>query len=230
MSTLLLRLAGPLQAWGAKSKFEIRRTGREPSKSAVIGLLAAALGRKRDESMDDLSALRFGVRVDKEGHLLHDYHTVQMYSGKTNVTHRYYLSDATFLVGLESENEELLKEIKEAILHPAFPLFLGRRSCVPSQPIVVGIRRTCLIDALNNEPWQLSVWMQKQERKKGNCFLRLLVDASLDDRSAAVLKDFPVSFHPANRKYAYRAVKELPMVALKEAFPKETEHDAMAEL
>lgn len=72
--------------------------------------------------------------------------------------------------------------------------------------------------------------MQKQERKKGNCFLRLLVDASLDDRSAAVLKDFPVSFHPANRKYAYRAVKELPMVALKEAFPKETEHDAMAEL
>lgn len=66
--------------------------------------------------MDDLSALRFGVRVDKEGHLLHDYHTVQMYSGKTYVTHRYYLSDATFLVGLESENEELLKEIKEAIL------------------------------------------------------------------------------------------------------------------
>ena len=47
MSTLLLRLAGPLQAWGNDSKFETRRTGREPSKSGVIGLLAAALGKKK---------------------------------------------------------------------------------------------------------------------------------------------------------------------------------------
>lgn len=230
MSTLLLRLAGPLQAWGADSKFETRRTGREPSKSGVIGLLSAALGRTREESIDDLSALRFGVRVDKEGQLLHDYHTVQMLSGKTYVTHRYYLSDATFLVGLESENEAWLEEIQKAILHPAFPLFLGRRSCVPSQPIVVGIRRTDLIDALKQEPWQLTTWMQKQERKKGNYFLRFLVDALPDDRGAVALKDLPVSFHLVNRKYAYRAVKELTPIALEAAFPKETEHDAMAEL
>ena len=72
MSTLLLRLAGPLQAWGYDSKFETRRTGREPSKSGVIGLLAAALGRKRDESIEDLRELRFGFRVDREGQLLHD--------------------------------------------------------------------------------------------------------------------------------------------------------------
>lgn len=88
MGTLLLRLAGPLQAWGYDSKFETRRTGREPTKSGVTGLLAAALGRKRDEAIDDLLALHFGVRVDKEGELLHDYHTVQMKSGKTYVTHR----------------------------------------------------------------------------------------------------------------------------------------------
>ena len=67
-------------------------------------MLAAALGRKRDEPIDDLNDLRFGVRVDKEGVLLHDYHTVQMRSGKTYVTHRYYLSDATFLAGLESDD------------------------------------------------------------------------------------------------------------------------------
>lgn len=230
MSTLLLMFAGPLQAWGVDSKFETRRTGREPSKSGVIGLLAAALGRKRDESVDDLSALRFGIRVDKEGELLHDYHTVQLLSGKTYVTHRYYLSDATFLVGLESENEGLLEEIQKAILHPVFPLFLGRRSCVPSQPIVVGIRRIGLIDALKKEPWQLTAWMQKKERKKGNYFLRLLVDALPDERDAVALKDLPVSFHPENRRYAYRAVKELPPVALEVASPKETEHDAMAEL
>lgn len=230
MSTLLLRLAGPLQAWGVDSKFETRRTGREPSKSGVIGLLAAALGRKRDEPVDDLAALRFGVRVDKEGQLLHDYHTVQMLNGKTYVTHRYYLSDATFLVGLESENEVWLEEIKEAILHPVFSLFLGRRSCIPTQPIVVGIRKTSLMDTLKNEPWQLSTWMQKQEQKKGHHFLRLLVDASTDDQGAVALKDLPVSFNPANRRYAYRAVKELPAIFLEDVLPKETEHDALAEL
>ena len=86
MSTLLLRLAGPLQAWGYDSKFETRRTGREPTKSGVIGLIAAALGRKRGDSLDDLKCLHFGVRVDKEGELLHDYRTVQMNSGKSYVT------------------------------------------------------------------------------------------------------------------------------------------------
>lgn len=44
MSTLLLRLAGPLQAWGTESKFETRRTEREPTRSGVVGLLMAALG------------------------------------------------------------------------------------------------------------------------------------------------------------------------------------------
>lgn len=44
MATLLLRLAAPLQSWGSDSKFETRKTGREPTKSGVVGLLAAALG------------------------------------------------------------------------------------------------------------------------------------------------------------------------------------------
>ena len=67
MGTLLLRLAAPLQSWGEDSKFETRRTRREPTKSGVIGLLAAALGRRRDEPLDDLRGLRFAVRVDQEG-------------------------------------------------------------------------------------------------------------------------------------------------------------------
>lgn len=67
MSTLLLRLAGPMQAWGTDSKFEVRGAGREPSKSGVIGLLAAALGRSRDSDLSDLNALRFGIRVEQEG-------------------------------------------------------------------------------------------------------------------------------------------------------------------
>ena len=76
MSTLLLRLAAPLQTWGINSKFDIRKTEREPSKSGVVGLLSAALGRRRDEPVDDLNALKFGVRSDKEGELLKDFHMV----------------------------------------------------------------------------------------------------------------------------------------------------------
>lgn len=47
MATLLLRLAAPLQSWGSDSKFETRKTDREPTKSGVVGLLAAALGLRR---------------------------------------------------------------------------------------------------------------------------------------------------------------------------------------
>ena len=107
MATLLLRLAAPLQAWGADSKFETRKTGREPTKSGVIGLLAAALGLRRDEreALLRLTGLRFGVRVEREGQLLVDYHTAKTQDEKTSyVTYRHYLQDAVFLAGIESED------------------------------------------------------------------------------------------------------------------------------
>lgn len=65
--TLLLRLAGPLQSWGTSSRYTERDTGSEPSKSGVVGILAAALGRPRTTPVDDLARLRMGVRVDREG-------------------------------------------------------------------------------------------------------------------------------------------------------------------
>ena len=74
MSTLLLRLAGPMQSWGTDSKFDVRRTQREPSKSGVIGLIAAALGipRQDQEILHTLVSLRFGIRVDREGTMIRD--------------------------------------------------------------------------------------------------------------------------------------------------------------
>ena len=129
MSTLLLRLAAPLQAWGTASKFERRRTQREPSKSGVIGMLAAALGLRRDADLSELTALRFGVRVDREGKVIRDFHTAQAVKTEKKakkekteepekigyVTSRYYLSDAVFLVGLESEDHALLEKIETAL-------------------------------------------------------------------------------------------------------------------
>ena len=53
MSILLLRLAGPMQSWGIQSRFSVRDTGLEPSRSGVVGLLCCALGRTRDEPLDE---------------------------------------------------------------------------------------------------------------------------------------------------------------------------------
>jgi CRISPR system Cascade subunit CasD len=230
MSTLLLRLSGPLQSWGFDSRFETRRTGKEPTKSGVIGLLAAALGRRRDESLDDLNVLRCGVRVDKEGTLLHDFHTARTKSGNTYVTHRYYLSDATFLVGLECDDDVWLETLRQALLKPVFPLFLGRRSCVPTMPIVVGIRKTNLLESLRTESWQLSEYMQRRESKRGNVTLRIVTDASTDDRYAYAQKDLPVSFNPGSRVYTYRPVKEQQYLVLENIIAESTTHDAMSEL
>ncbi len=126
---------------GADSKFETRKTGREPTKSGVIGLLAAALGLRRDEreALLRLTGLRFGVRVEREGQLLVDYHTAKTQDEKTSyVTYRHYLQDAVFLAGIESTDTALLQQLQQALLHPAFPLYLGRRSCPPHPAALSG--------------------------------------------------------------------------------------------
>ena len=89
MKTLLLRLAGPMQSWGTDSRFTYRETRLEPSKSGVIGLLCAALGKPKNDpqkpeeadlpdcpSLSRLAGLEMGVRVDRPGVMLKDYHTV----------------------------------------------------------------------------------------------------------------------------------------------------------
>lgn len=234
MSTLLLRISAPLQAWGYESKFETRRTSREPTKSGVIGLLASALGRSRDESVQDLNELSFGVRVDHEGELLHDYHTVKLNESKTYVTHRYYLSDAVFLVGLESDKEELLQKLNNAVLSPAFPLFLGRRSCPPTLPLSLGIRECSLLEALQSEPWLISQYMQKKLKNRSEFKLRIITDSDPKDSRAVRQKDVAVSFDPRKRQYGYRPIVEhtpITMVNKNYEFPEyNTEHDVMAEL
>ena len=143
MPTLLLRLAGPMQSWGTTSRFDERDSQLEPSKSGVLGLLCAALGRDRADPVDDLAALRMGVRVDQEGALMRDFQTatgVMTAAGKadadrTVVSPRYYLADAVFLVGLEGGNRSLLEQVHECLGHPKWPLALGRKSFPPGVPV-----------------------------------------------------------------------------------------------
>lgn len=161
MPTLLLRLQGPMQSWGTTSRFDERDTQLEPSKSGVLGLICAALGRDRSESVDDLAALQMGVRVDREGVVLRDYQTatgIVNAAGKvdmkrTVVSPRYYLSDAAFLVGFEGERS-LLDQIHQALKTPHWPLSLGRKGCLPSPPVYLpdGVRDSALLDALCDYP------------------------------------------------------------------------------
>jgi CRISPR system Cascade subunit CasD len=144
MPTLLLRLQGPLQSWGTTSRFDERDTQLEPSKSGVLGLLCAALGRDRCEPVDDLAALRMGVRVDREGVPMRDYQTAtgvlrasdaKAEPDRTVVSPRFFLSDAVFLVGLEAAQVEPLVPLHQALRDPVWPLALGRKGFVPSVPV-----------------------------------------------------------------------------------------------
>ncbi|MBN1891897.1 MAG: type I-E CRISPR-associated protein Cas5/CasD [Clostridiales bacterium] len=204
MSTLLIRLAAPMQAWGVGAKFDRRGTEREPTKSGVIGLIAAAMGRRRNEKNDDLMNLGFGIRIDREGTLLCDYHTARS-KKDSYVTRRYYLSDAVFLVGLEGD-ESLLKRIELALTRPAFPLFLGRRSCPPEGKVSLGIRQgKTRISALRDEP-SLIECQDNGDLKKT---MRIVVEAEESDGNTYVQRDVPLSFDQSHRRFGFRRVKEI---------------------
>lgn len=150
-NTLLLRLEGPFQAWGDhESKFVVRRTAEAPTKSGVMGLLCAALGVSRSAARKELpvlNTLAVGVRVDRPGVRWWDYHTVgadmkmRIAEGRDKtkpgamLTRREYLCDASFLVALQGE-EGLIRRAHAALLAPVWQLYLGRKCCIPSVPLV----------------------------------------------------------------------------------------------
>jgi CRISPR system Cascade subunit CasD len=170
--TLFLRLEGPLQAWGdQESKFVIRRTAEAPTKSGVIGMLCAALGVSRPKAAEEwlpkLGTLRMGVRIDAPGVRWWDYHTVgakmQMRiaegGDKTKpgamLTRREYLCDASFLVALQGESS-LIAALAAALGDPQWTLYLGRKCCPPSRPLLehpLGESRD-LLSALISVPWR----------------------------------------------------------------------------
>lgn len=198
MPTLLLRLAGPLQSWGSGSKFNMRSTEKEPTKSGVIGIVAAAMGLSRDSDISELAKLRFGVRVDQPGKILRDYHTAHGDKNKVAyVTERYYLADATFLAGLEGENSQL-QTIKDALESPIYPIFLGRRSCPPSGKLCLGIRDASLENSLRNEPWQASEWYQKSHSDE------MLLDMMIETDSGTLFHDQPITYSQEGRSFGFR--------------------------
>jgi CRISPR system Cascade subunit CasD len=202
MATLLLRFRAPMMSFGDHSRFTIRDTRREPTKSAVIGLLCAALGRPRSESVADLASLKMGVRVNQEGLVQCDYHTVMdsiKSSGKpgdTVISHRYYIADADYLIGLEGDYSQL-QPLDNALQSPCWQLYFGRKSFVPSFPIRIDIVDLPLETALRQHPYS----NQKKSSKLPQQ-LRYIIETpdSLDVR-----QDVPLDWE--KRLFGSRCVK-----------------------
>jgi len=211
MATLLLRLQGPMQSWGTTSRFDERDTQLEPSKSGVLGLVCAALGRDRSLPVADLAAMRMGVRVDREGVPMRDYQTatgVFIASGKpdldrTVVSPRFYLSDAAFLVGLESDDATLLEDINRALRKPVWLLALGRKSFAPGVPVYLpdAVVTLSLVDALRN--WPAIALPRERDVTKIRCVVE-------DNNEGAVRLDQPIAPF-AERRFGPRFVKTVYM-------------------
>jgi CRISPR system Cascade subunit CasD len=192
----------------------MRDTVLEPTKSGVIGLLCAALGWARDHDLTRLNQLTMGVRVDRPGHMMMDYQTAleittsDMTSTKTGVSRRYFLADACFLIGLESVDLEWLSELHNRLREPIWPLYLGRKSYVPTLPVWLrdGLREgLALREALQKFDWLDRVTPDARRPSE----LRFVVES---DDGFVQIPDWAQTFDVKKRFYLPRRVdvKYLP--------------------
>lgn len=160
MDFLVFRLYGPMMSWGEIAVGGERRSARHPSRSAITGLVAAALGIKREDEnrQNDLEdSVGFGLKLLSAGDILKDYHTTQVPKAESKVKYctrrdelkanptaigtilssREYRTDSLCIVALWSQPEAVfsLNQIKAALEKPVFHLYLGRKSCPISCPL-----------------------------------------------------------------------------------------------
>ena len=212
---LALRLEGPLQAWGVDSQYNRRGTGLMPTKSAIAGICCAALGLGRGSVeerafLEEFAGLRMtalaGTGASSRGKTtirrLDDYHTVQntlKADGGTkdcHITHRQYLTDAAFAVLLHGA-PELVRRIAAALANPQWGIWLGRKSCVPTAPVLVGTFSTQddALRALIGDR-SLDTFTRQEE-----------VEEFADGKDS--LPDQAVSFLSSRREFAPRRVKTI---------------------
>jgi CRISPR system Cascade subunit CasD len=183
---LYLRLSGPMQSWGTGSKLQIRRTDQYPSKSGVLGLLLCAMGVDRDRAptvLGPLVDLQMGVRIDRPGELDWDYHTAGAGVGirkaeggvkltastkepETLLSRRQYLLDSSFLVALSGDSD-VIQRCADALRDPVWPVFLGRKCCVPTEPVLAGTEEhASLKAALEAMPFYADGFFQEGSKEE----------------------------------------------------------------
>nr|WP_281353453.1 type I-E CRISPR-associated protein Cas5/CasD [Phytoactinopolyspora mesophila] len=231
-------MSGPMQSWGSGSKFVRRSTEMAPTKSGIVGLIAAAKGLRRTDPLEELLGLRLGVRIDQPGQLMRDFQTAQRPRKERDGTvtwrsmplsYRYYISDAAFVAALEGERA-LVEGIDEALRSPAFPLYLGRRSCPPAGPLALGVFDDDVMSVLAQLPWMAG---ERHQRRHVTQDVRLgvLRDAHAGEPGAETIHDEPVSFDPNRRLYGWRSVaREHVVVTNPHGREGAVEHDPMSVL
>ncbi len=217
-SFLALRLKGPIQSWGFDSQYNRRNTGLMPTKSGIAGICCAALGLPRgsdkeqkffaDFSEVKMTAISIPRKLKRELPVrrLQDYHTVQntkTADGKNkdcHITHRQYLTDASFGVLLEGKSL-LLRQIaygtdgRHGLSNPVWGIWLGRKTCIPSAPVLAGLEDNhdeALRILIGDEPLE-SFTRQEDVENFG------------DGRDS--LPDVPVSFATERRLFSPRRVQ-----------------------
>lgn len=162
---LIFRLWGPMASWGSIAVGEQRQTWTRPSRSAVLGLVAAALGIERGDALAHSvleQGLALAVRDDTTGRHLRDYHTTQTPSSEakrrwrsrrdellgakklnTILSDRDYLIEASAVVVLwqrPGSAAPAIGTIAERLRFPLFTLYLGRKASplgLPLRPRVI---------------------------------------------------------------------------------------------
>lgn len=149
---LVFTLAATIASFGDVAGHERRGSWGWPGRSALLGLMAAAQGIRRDGDFSALEALGLSVAVFEGGQPLRDYHTVQTVpttlarrpqsrpealarAGKeanTTITLRDYRTGVLFGVAATGPG---LPALAEALRRPVFQLYLGRKSCPLSAPV-----------------------------------------------------------------------------------------------
>jgi CRISPR system Cascade subunit CasD len=229
---LVLRIEGPMQSWGLRARWDVRDTGTEPSKSGIMGLIGCALGYHRDDTRLETeldTRLRIGVREDRHGRTAVDYHTIEpspvftTADGKkknarggdgnayANIiqSRRYYIEDAAFLVVI-SGPVELLERCRDALMAPVWPIYLGRKSCIPTRPVfdTLTSEYASIEDALHRYPGsELSV-----TSPGGSCVIEdaagsaIRPDATVvrpvHERASRRVRAFPVAIPPPSGSFA----------------------------
>lgn len=209
---LALYFDAPLLSFGGECKFDRRDTLGFPTRSAVTGLIAAALGIRRNDranlarlaELQLLSVAFHGV----PGTLFEDFHSVgggypksspdiprsaNRKACKTVITYRYYFADGKFGAVLGGPSG-FLEEIGDALRNPVWGGWIGRKHCIPATPVFQGVFET-EAEAL-----------EKLRSLSGGSGCRIWEECSPETYGATFYPDLPVDF--SSREFRPRAVKE----------------------
>lgn len=236
MKTLTIRLAAPLQSYGDEATFARRTSSDHPSKSAVIGMLAAALGYRRDDPrITALNDLAFSLRVDQPGRMMTEFQTVEWKAGTRKLSYRDLLQDAVFVAAVGSDDADLIDQLAQALRHPRFQLFLGRRA----NPIAGVVQYDVFdnkdpVSVLKALPWRAAEWYQKKRKAQATIDASVYADAELlpdEPTPARVVKDQVVSFDQRDRRFSFRTAKSTQIQLDNPAYDTaQTDHDVWASL